>query len=122
MSRIAIISIPVANQERSRDFYSKVLGFTVIRDNEMGPGQRWIQLVPREGGVTITLVSWFDNMPPGSVQGLVLEAEDVRAEAGTLGERGLALSDIHEAPWGTYATFNDPDGNGWVLQEPSRGE
>jgi len=121
MSRIAIISIPVSNQERSKRFYSEVLGFKVLRDNEMGPGQRWIQLVPPAGGVTITLVSWFENMRPGCVQGIVLETSDVREDYKALRERGLSLSEVQDAPWGTYVTFQDPDGNGWVLQEPSSG-
>jgi predicted enzyme related to lactoylglutathione lyase len=119
MSRIAIISIPVTDQQRSKQFYSKVLGFKVIRDNPMGPNQQWIQLAPSEGTATVTLVTWFEKMPPGCVKGIVLETSNIREEHEKLRSRGLILSEIEAAPWGTYATFEDPDGNGWVLQETS---
>lgn len=117
MSRIVIVSIPVADQQRSKRFYSEILGFKVIRDNPMGPNQQWIQLAPTEGTATVTLVTWFENMPPGCVKGIVLETSNIREEHEELRGRGLTLSDIETAPWGTYATFEDPDGNGWVLQE-----
>lgn len=119
MSHIAIISIPVTDQQRSKQFYSKVLGFKVIRDNPMGPNQQWIQLAPSEGTTTVTLVTWFEKMPPGCAKGIILETSDIRDEHEKLRSRGLVLSEIEDAPWGTYATFEDPDGNGWVLQETS---
>jgi uncharacterized glyoxalase superfamily protein PhnB len=95
------------------------LGFKVIRDNPMGPGQQWIQLAPSEGTATITLVTWFEKMPPGCAKGIVLETSNIRGDCEALKDRGLAISEIQAAPWGSYATFEDPDGNGWVLQETS---
>jgi catechol 2,3-dioxygenase-like lactoylglutathione lyase family enzyme len=122
MFRIAVVSIPVADQERSKQFYSELLQFKVVRDEPMGPDQRWIQLAPSASSSTITLVTWFDAMPPGSMQGIVLQTDNVHREYKSLQGRGLKLSEIKTAPWGIYATFEDPDGNGWVLQEmASRG-
>lgn len=115
--RIAIVSIPVSDPESSKRFYAETLGFEVLRDNPMGPDQRWIQLGPAGGEASITLVSWFDRMPPGCVQGIVLETDDVDGDHRTLRERGLDISELRDAPWGRFATFSDPDGNGWVLQQ-----
>jgi len=56
-------------------------------------------------------------MQPGSQNGIVLETKDIRADHETLKVRGMAISKIESAPWGTFATLTDPDGNGWVLQQ-----
>lgn len=119
MQQIAIVSIPVSDSERSKEFYSKVLGFELLADDPMGPDQRWVQLAPAHGGASITLVTWFEQMPPGCVQGLVLETDDVERDHRTLLDRGLDISDIREAPWARFAEFTDPDENGWVLQQRS---
>ena len=115
ISRIAIVSIPVSDQKAALAFYKNKLGFKVVSDQPMGPGQRWIELAPTQTGTTITLVTWFEEMPPGSVQGLVLETDDVAADFEELRSKGVELSALEEAEWGRFATFSDPDGNGWVL-------
>jgi len=117
IKRLSVVSIPVKDQQLARQFYTEVLGFTVIRDSPMGPDQRWIELAPEPGETTITLVTWFPNMPPGGVTGLVLEADDLDTTMEELSERGLALRETESAPWGRFTTFSDLDGNGWVLQE-----
>ena len=119
MTRIAILSVPVSDQQRAKEFYTGVLGFTVVRDNPMGPDQRWVQLCPPGGGTCITLVTWFTSMPPGSLSGTVLETDAINAAHHQLLEQGLVISALEDAPWGLYATFDDPDGNGWVLQQTS---
>ncbi|MFK7803272.1 MAG: VOC family protein [Anaerolineae bacterium] len=117
IKRIAIISIPVKDQELSKSFYRDILGFTVVRDNPMGPNQQWVELAPPGAETSITLVTWFDDMPPGVVKGTVIETDDIESTHAELKARGLELSDLQAAPWGQYATFSDPDGNGWVLQQ-----
>ncbi len=112
-----IISVPVSDPQRSKQFYQELLGFTLVRESPMGPGQTWIQLVPPGCATTIALVTWFDAMPPGSLQGVMLNVSDINADHDLLSRRGLALSAIHEEPWGRYSTFKDPDGNGWILRE-----
>ena len=83
----------------------------------MGEGQRWVQLAPAAGETSITLVTWFPNMQPGGVTGLVLETDDVEADHAELRSRGVNITPLENAPWGRFATFTDPDGNGWVLQQ-----
>jgi catechol 2,3-dioxygenase-like lactoylglutathione lyase family enzyme len=115
--RIDVVSVPVSDQLASKAFYSDVLGFEVIRDNPMGPDQRWVQLALPGAQTSITLVTWFDSMPPGSLQGMVVDTTDIDAARKTLVEKGLRITEVQDAPWGRYATFADPDGNGWVLKQ-----
>lgn len=118
---VDIVSVPVADQERARAFYERVLGFAVREDADLGEGRRWIELVPPAGGASISLVSWFDAMPPGSLRGLVLGTDDAHRAFDELRSRGVVFVETapQEAPWGCFATFADPDGNGWVLVGPS---
>ncbi len=120
INRIAIVSLPVTDPERSRAFFCDVLGFEVRRDNPMGPNQRWVEVAPPGANTSLTLVTWFETMPPGSVTGLVLDTADIEDSHRQLTERGLDIGAIESAPWGRFATFKDPDGNGFVLQEASQ--
>ena len=113
-----ILSVPVSDQQRAKDFYQEILGFMLIRDEPMGPGMRWIQLAPQGQGVTIALVTWFENMRPGGLQGVMVNTDDIDAEHALLQSRGLEIGEIRQESWGRYATFTDPDGNGWILRQP----
>ncbi|MEV4656380.1 glyoxalase superfamily protein [Micromonospora sp. NPDC049301] len=119
VTHVQLLSVPVTDQDRARDFYVDVLGFDLVWDNPMGPdGGRWVQVAPPGAATALTLVTWFPTMPPGSLKGLVLETDDLDADVARLRERGVDFADggIQSAPWGRYATFDDPDGNGIVLQ------
>ena len=120
LTRIDVISIPVSDTTVSKLFYTEKLGFEVIRDNPMGPNQRWIQLGIPGAATSIALVNWFDSMPPGSKQGTVLDTDDIDGMHEVLSGHGLMLSEIQSAPWGRFATFHDPDNNGWVLAQTSQ--
>lgn len=113
-----ILSVPVRDPQGARDFYRDVLGFTLIRDEPMGPEMRWIQLAPQGQTVTIALVTWMDNMQPGGLQGVMVNTDDIDAEQALLRDRGLDIGEIRQEAWGRYAMFNDPDGNGWILRQP----
>ena len=65
------------------------------------------------------LVTWFPQMKPGGIQGLVLITKDITSTCKELKQRGLAVSDIKKQPYGQEAAFSDPDGNGWVQQQPA---
>ena len=113
-----IVSVPVSDQARSKAFYQDVLGFDLVRDEPMGPGMSWIQLCPKGSATTIALVTWFDTMKPGGLQGVMINCSDIDQDHADLTARGLQLSDINEEPWGRFAMFSDPDGNGWILRQP----
>ncbi|WP_446215837.1 VOC family protein [Micromonospora sp. IBHARD004] len=118
VTHVQLVSVPVSDQDRARDFYVDTLGFDLVRDNPMGPGGRWVQVAPKGAATALTLVTWFPTMPPGSLKGLVLETDDLDGDVAALRARGVAFADggIQTAPWGRYVTFDDPDGNGIVLQ------
>ncbi|TNH21492.1 hypothetical protein FHG89_31390 [Micromonospora orduensis] len=119
VTHVQLLSVPVTDQDQARDFYVDVLGFDLVWDNPMGPdGGRWVQVAPPGAATALTLVTWFPTMPPGSLKGLVLETDDLDADVARLRERGVDFANggIQSAPWGRYATFDDPDGNGIVLQ------
>ena len=118
MMHLSIVSVPVSDQDRALAFYRDVLGFRVARDEPMSEIARWVQLVPPSGMAGIALVTWFDSMPPGSAQGLVLETGDIDSLHGRLKEKGLAITEVQQASWGRFATFFDPDGNGWIVVTP----
>jgi catechol 2,3-dioxygenase-like lactoylglutathione lyase family enzyme len=121
ISSVRLFSLPVADQDRARDFYVDVLGLELRRDDPMGPDTRWVEVGPRGGDTTITLVTWFPSMPPGSVKGTVLETDDLDGDLAALRSRGVGVEgDVQQAPWGRFVTFDDPDGNGIVLQQPAR--
>jgi len=118
ITRLRAVSIPVTDQGRAKDFYVNKLGFTLNADSEGPDGQRWVEVSPPGGGTSLTLVIWFPTMPAGSLRGLVLDCEDIQTTYDDLAARGVAFDGpIETAFWGTYATFADPDGNGWVLAE-----
>jgi catechol 2,3-dioxygenase-like lactoylglutathione lyase family enzyme len=113
-----IVSVPVADQERARNFYRDILGFELLREEPMGPTGKWIQLAPKGCSTTIALVTWFEGMRPGGLQGVMLNVTDIDADHRELSARGLKLTDIQAQPWGRFAMFSDPDGNGWILRQP----
>jgi catechol 2,3-dioxygenase-like lactoylglutathione lyase family enzyme len=116
ITAVQLFSLPVADQDRARDFYVETLGFTLVSDTEMAPGMRWVQVAPPGSQTSITLVTWFPTMPAGSTKGTVLETDDLDGDVARLESLGVAVGEIDSQPWGRFATFDDPDGNGIVLQ------
>jgi catechol 2,3-dioxygenase-like lactoylglutathione lyase family enzyme len=116
--QVAVVSVPVSDQERARSFYVDQLGFELVRDDDAMPGLRWLQVRPAMSSTSLTLVDWFDSMPPGSLRGLVLTADDIASEVERLTRNGVEfVSPAQRRPWATEAVFSDPDGNQFVLQQ-----
>ncbi len=116
--KVQIVSVPVVDQDRSAAFYTDALGFKLIANEPMGPTMRWVQLAVPSTTFSITLVTWFDQMPPGTLRGLMYNVDDVDAMAADLHARGyLADATVKEEPWGRYVTIDDPDGNSLILQQ-----
>lgn len=116
-NKIAIVSIPVKDQNASKSFYTEILGCKVIEEMPFGPGTQWIRMELPGVETRIVLATWFPQMQPGCIQGLVLTTDDIAKAHAELKKRGLAISEINRQPYGQEATFEDPDGNGWVLQQ-----
>jgi catechol 2,3-dioxygenase-like lactoylglutathione lyase family enzyme len=117
---VAKVSIPVSDPDRAKVFYCDKLGFEVRSESsvdEKSREQRWVELVPPGAQTSLTLVTWFASMPPGSLQGLVLEAANLDAAVEQLRSKSVKTGNVENAPWGRYVTLKDPDGNGLVLQQ-----
>ena len=119
---IAIVSVPVRDQAKARDFYVETMGFELLRDEAMGPEMRWIQLRPKTGGATIALTTWFEGMAPGGLQGVMLHVPDIDAEHARLAGLGVPVPAVEEQPWGRFTTVKDLDGNGWIVAQLTRPE
>ena len=116
ITHLSLVSVPVVDQQVARAFYAETLGFEVVRELVEGE-QQWVELAPNGTTPTITLVTWFPQMSPGSLQGLVFDSDDIAQASEALRARGVEVSPIERDPWGQYARFNDPDGNGLVLRQ-----
>jgi catechol 2,3-dioxygenase-like lactoylglutathione lyase family enzyme len=132
--RIEAITLPVSDVDRARDFYVQA-GFNLDLDTEVGPGMRVVQLTPIGSECSITFGTGMPQSEPGSYVNTYLVVADIEAAHSELRERGIEISDIFHwgeqgqtpgtdpkrGDYGSYATFADPDGNAWLLQEvPSR--
>jgi catechol 2,3-dioxygenase-like lactoylglutathione lyase family enzyme len=118
IDQVQIVSVPVSDQERAKDFYVNTLGFEICEDTPFGEGMRWIEVAPEGSTASLTLVTWFESMPPGSLQGLVVVTDDIQATYDELVEKDVPFDfPPSELPGGTQAVFRDVDGNGLVLWE-----
>ncbi|MDB4926332.1 VOC family protein [Mucilaginibacter sp.] len=107
MKAIEIIMIPVADQQKAKEFYMK-LGFQIIAEAPMEHGQTWIQLGLPGQGATISLANF---------QGIICETDDIEIEVKELKDKGIGLGKIDETPWGRFAWLKDLDGNSLCLHQ-----
>jgi catechol 2,3-dioxygenase-like lactoylglutathione lyase family enzyme len=119
--KLELIAIPVSDVDRAKAFYTEKAGFTADHDHTVGDGIRFVQLTPPGSACSIAFGTGIVDTPPGSVQGLQLVVSDIHAARAELSERGMAVGDVQEFPWGSFVFFEDPDGNGWAVQQlPAR--
>ncbi len=119
---LQIVSVPVSSQDRAKEFYVNGLGWDLLSDEgyELAGGRRhrWLEVRPSGGQTAITLVLGDDTVRAGSMKGMTLRASDLDSTAAELAGRGVAITaEIQETPWARYVSFQDPDGNTWVVQE-----
>ena len=112
MRFFSVVSVPVTDQERAKRFYLDVLGFELVAEAEFGDELRWIQVGPPGAQTSLTLVTWFDEMPAGSLRGLVLDTDDIEADYRELVRRGAPVGGPpSEQAGGIFCFVTDPDGN-----------
>jgi predicted enzyme related to lactoylglutathione lyase len=115
--KIKFTSIPVRDQDRALRFYLDNLGFTLVTDQPMGPGQRWIEIRPPKGDCGLALFTpqgYEDRI--GTFTGISMECDDVEKTYKELQAKGV---DFAKPPkkesWGTSAIMRDSEGNQIVL-------
>jgi catechol 2,3-dioxygenase-like lactoylglutathione lyase family enzyme len=136
--KLEVIVLPVADVDRAKAFYES-LGWRLDADVAGDGGFRVVQLTPPGSPASIIFGSDVTTAAPGSTQGLYLVVEDIEAAREDLVARGVNVSEVyHDAggvfehagtehrlagpdpnrtSYSSFASFNDPDGNRWVLQE-----
>jgi len=122
--RLELVPIPVADVDRAKAFYEQA-GFGNLHDTQVSDTMRVVQLTPPGSSCAIvfgTGMGPITEMVPGSVKGLHLVVDDMDATRAALIERGVELSDVDDMGGVLYSYFNDPDGNGWALQQWPAGD
>ena len=136
--RLEVVVLPVSDVDRAKQFYDS-LGWREDADFATGDDYRIVQMTPPGSGASIHFGTGVTNAAPGSLERVVLVVDDIEAARGELVGRGVEVSEvfhgedglIHHAgtkgrvpgpdpeggSYGSGASFNDPDGNGWLLQE-----
>jgi catechol 2,3-dioxygenase-like lactoylglutathione lyase family enzyme len=130
-SRFEVTTLPVADVDRAKAFYQG-LGWRLDIDFNPTPGTRGVQFTPPGSQASIQFGQGTTTMAPGSLQGLLLVVDDIEAAREDLIGRGVEVSEIwHIDPgkgrvpgpdpqrrsYASRASFTDPDGNAWDLQE-----
>ena len=120
--KLELVSVPVSDVDRAKAFYVDQVGFVADHDHRISDELRFVQLTPPGSACSIALGTGLSDAAPGSVQGLQLVVDDVQAAHAELRGRGVPVSDVQDFPWGSFVFFQDPDGNGWAVQQlPDRG-
>jgi catechol 2,3-dioxygenase-like lactoylglutathione lyase family enzyme len=141
--KFEIVVIPVSDVDRAKEFYAK-LGWRVDADFANGEDFRVIQFTPPGSGCSVIFGKNVTAAAPGSARGLYLIVSDIEAARKELLDRGVKVSEVFHGASGVYsgtdepylfgrqrvsgpdpehgsyrsfASFTDPDGNGWLLQE-----
>ena len=138
--KLEAVVIPVGDVDRAKEFYSD-LGWRLDADFPFDNGFRVVQFTPPGSPASVQFGSNITSAVPGSTRGLYLVVSDIEAAHEELLARGVKASDVFhagepgaqfqpedesnrlsgrapdDASYGSFVTFSDPDGNGWLLQE-----
>jgi catechol 2,3-dioxygenase-like lactoylglutathione lyase family enzyme len=131
--KLEVVAVPVADVDRAKRFYGETLGWRLDGDFIAGDEFRGLQYTPPGSPSSIHFGKGITPAAPGSAKGLFLVVSDIVAARAELVDRGVKVSEVfHRAgpgkppisgpnperrSYSSFATFDDPDGNTWVLQE-----
>jgi catechol 2,3-dioxygenase-like lactoylglutathione lyase family enzyme len=136
--KLEVVLLSVSDVDRAKQFYES-LGWRLDADFPISDDFRIVQLTPPGSACSIIFGTGLTSAAPGSVQGLQLVVSDIEAARAELAGKGVDVSEVfHDAggvfhhagtdgrvagpapdnaSYGSFASFDDPDGNGWLLQE-----
>ena len=134
---LEVVSIPVSDVDKALEFYHERLGWRLDADIKAGDDFRVVQITPTgDGHVSIAFGAGIPMATPGSMRHLELVTSDILATVAELVERGVDVTEVYHGAgsvfrpearipgpdpdrtsYASYASFEDPDGNGWTLQE-----
>jgi catechol 2,3-dioxygenase-like lactoylglutathione lyase family enzyme len=128
---LEVVVIPVSDVDRAKSFYGN-LGWRLDAEFVKGDAFRVVQFTPPGSSCSIHFGTGITSAVPGSAQGLYLVVSDIEAARAELVDRGVDVGEVFHRTVGegslsgpdparrsyhSYATFSDPDGNSWLLQE-----
>jgi catechol 2,3-dioxygenase-like lactoylglutathione lyase family enzyme len=130
---LEVVVVPVSDVDRAKTFYAEKLGFAVDHDTRISDKYQVVQLTPPGSGCSIVVGKGVVDMQPGSLKGLQLVVRDVLAARSQLVERGVEVGDPQvlgssgprpardgdDLDKVGFVFFDDPDGNGWAVQQIS---
>jgi catechol 2,3-dioxygenase-like lactoylglutathione lyase family enzyme len=115
--KLELIAVPVSDVDRSIHFYAEQVGFNLDHDHAVSEDVRFVQLTPPGSACSIAIGQGLLDSEPGSVEGLQIVVGSAEEAREHLLANGVTASEVAEFPWGRFVYFEDPDGNGWALQE-----
>ena len=127
--KLEVVTLPVSDVDRAKRFYED-LGWRIDADIVVGDAFRAVQLTPPHSQCSNAFGKGLTTAEPGTVQRLILVVDDIDTAREDLISRGAEVSEVFHLAGGrvpgpdpqgrsyqTYASFSDPDGNAWLLQE-----
>ena len=120
--KLEVVVVPVSDVDRAKAFYTEKMGFNADHDTQISADTRVVQLTPPGSACSIAIGTGLAQMEPGIVKGLQLVVTDMKEALAEYAERGLDVGEVKELgqpgkPGFKFVFFNDPDGNGWAVQE-----
>ena len=125
---VSQLTLVVKNQKEALDFYTQKVGFEKKTDFTPPGRNRWVTVGPKGQDLELALYqagtddtsSWASNWKPGASPPIVLRVDDCRKTFAELKSRGVEFkqSQPEEYPWGISATFSDPEGNLFSINQP----
>lgn len=129
MSRIGAVALVVPDYDAAIAFYVGAVGFTLLTDEDLGGGKRWVTVAPNGGGTALLLAkasgaaqeAAIGNQTGGRV-GFFLETEDFQRDHAAMTAAGVVFEEPpRQEPYGIVAVWRDPFGNRWDLLERRAG-
>jgi catechol 2,3-dioxygenase-like lactoylglutathione lyase family enzyme len=120
--KLEVVPMPVSDVDAAKAFYTERVGFNLDHDVEPADGMRVVQMTPPGSACSVVIGVGLPLGEPGSVKGVQLVVEDIDAVRAALAERGVPVGEVLQlgpegAPGSRFCFFEDPDGNGWAVQQ-----
>ena len=123
--KLEVVPIPVSDVDAAKAFYTDKVGFTLDHDMRPNDSMRIVQMTPPGSACSVVIGEGLPIGDPGSVKGVQLVVEDIDVVREELAGRGVSVGEVQQlgpegSPGSRFCFFEDPEGNGWAVQELKR--